>query len=349
MVNHMDNTARTALATMTAFDTATLIADRLRSARSVLVLAHVTPDADALGSALAVGMALKSLHADQDVVVSFGDEPMVMPRMLCGLPGQELLVEPAAIARRSEAFDVAISCDVSTIDRLGANHAAFSAAATTIVVDHHVSNIGFGDINLIDPTAAANAVLALQVIDALGAELTAPIAHALYAGLITDTGNFKFSATNTEAHQMAARLLGTGMRHDLVARAMYDDEPFACLQLLGHCLSRAVLDASALHGAGFIWTTVTAADRESLGLGADAAERVIDTIRIASEAEVACVFKEDDNGMWKVSLRSKGAVDVGAVAAVLGGGGHKFAAGATLGDDVALALQDIRRALDSVH
>ncbi|MEY5145652.1 MAG: hypothetical protein RL745_1023, partial [Actinomycetota bacterium] len=334
---------------MSAHDTASLIAERLRAAKSILVLAHVTPDADALGSALALGMALTSLQLDQDVVVSFGDEPMQVPRTLATLPGQELLAEPATIASRDGAFDVSISCDVSTIDRLGANHAAFSAAATTIVIDHHVSNIGFGDINFIDPSAAANVVLTLRVIDALGAELTAPVAHALYAGLITDTGNFKFSATNTDAHVMAARLLETGLRHDVVARQMYDDEPFACLQLLGQCLSRAVLDSTALQGAGFVWTTVTAADREALGLSLDAGERVIDTIRIASEAEVACVFKEDDTGVWKVSLRSKGAVDVGAVAAVLGGGGHKFAAGATLGDDVALALQDVRRALDAVR
>lgn len=325
------------------------IAVRLRAARRVLLLAHVTPDADALGSALALGLALESLNLGQHIVVSFGDEPMVVSRMLRGLPGMHLLADCRSVAAEPADFDVAVSCDVSTLGRLGANHDAFSAAATTIVIDHHASNSGFGDINYIDHTAAANVVLVLDVIDALGVPLTPSIAEALYAGLITDTGNFKFPATNPQAHDMAARLLAAGLKHDGIARAMYDDEEFQAVQLLGRSLTRAVLDRQAVHGAGFVWTTVTADDRHALGVGIDAAERVIDTLRITTEAEVSCVFKEDDEGLWRISLRSKGRVDVGAVASVLGGGGHKFAAGATLGHDVSLAIQDVRRALEAVH
>jgi len=325
------------------------VAVRLRAARRVLLLAHVTPDADALGSALALGLALESLKLEQHIVVSFGDDPMVVPRMLTCLPGAHLLADCHAIAADEQPFDVALSCDVSTLNRLGTNQDAFLAAQTSIVVDHHASNTGFGDINLIDPSAPANAVLVLQIVDALGVVVTEEIAQAIYAGLITDTGNFKFPATNPAAHLVAARLLSTGMKHDFIARKMYDDDDFAAVQLLGRSLARSVLDREALHGTGFVWTTVTTEDRAALGVSIDAAERVIDTLRISSEAEVACVFKEDDHGIWKISLRSKGAVDVGLVAQTLGGGGHKFAAGATLGPDVSSAIDDVRRALDAVR
>ncbi|NDB18200.1 MAG: bifunctional oligoribonuclease/PAP phosphatase NrnA [Actinobacteria bacterium] len=321
-------------------------AQHLRTASRVLLLGHVAPDADSLGSVLALGLALERISPQATVVVSFGDEPFAVPRILRSLPGQHLLRAPADVHGMG-GFDVAVSCDVSTKERLGGNLPAFDLAPVQVVIDHHVSNRGFGTINIIDPAAAANVLLALQLIDALGAELTADIAHALYAGLITDTGCFKYSATDVQTHMIAARLMATGINHALIARQMYDDEPFAVVQLLARALGQAACDQAALGGRGLVWTAVAAGDRHSLGLPEDAAERVIDVLRITTEAEVAAVLKQSDSGAWKLSLRSKGGVDVSTAAAALGGGGHRFAAGADVGDDVALAVQAVRRALES--
>ncbi len=307
----------------------------------VLLLAHVSPDADALGSALAVGVALDRLGVD--VAVSFGDDPFVVPRVLRTLPGQHLLVAPDAVGERP----VVVSFDVSSIERLGVLQATAERARTFVAVDHHTSYTAFGRISLVDVTAPATAVLALEMVDRLGVEVDRDIAASVYAGIVTDTGSFKYAATTPATHQVAARLLATGIRHDVISRHIYDDEPFGALRLLGAALDRAVLEESAVGGLGLVWTWVSDADRVAHDLPLDATERVIDVLRIATEAEVACVLKQDDRGAWRVSLRSKGQIDVSAVALAHGGGGHRFAAGFTGTGRVEDVLGSVRESLAS--
>jgi phosphoesterase RecJ-like protein len=134
----------------------------LTSGRPVLLLAHVSPDADALGSALAVGLALESRGAD--VVVSFGDEPFAVPRILRSLPGQHLLVSPEQVGERP----VVVSFDVSSIDRLGVLQTVAEEADVFVAVDHHASFTGFGTVQVVDVDAPATAVLALDLVDRLG-------------------------------------------------------------------------------------------------------------------------------------------------------------------------------------
>lgn len=309
------------------------------SGAPVLLLAHVAPDADALGSALAVGLALEARGVD--VAVSFGDDPFVVPRVLRTLPGQHLLVAPAALTPRP----VVVSFDVSSIERLGVLRAPAEAARTFVAVDHHSSYTGFGGVHLVDVAAPATAVLALEFVDRLGVTLDATIATPIYAGLVTDTGSFKYAGTTAATHEIAARLLTTGLRHDVVARHIYDDEPFGVLRMLGAALDRAVLEESAVGGLGLVWTRVSAGDRAAAHLPLDAVERVIDVLRIATEAEVACVLKEDDHGQWRVSMRSKGRIDVSRVAMSLGGGGHLFAAGFTGAGSAGDVLVSVRESL----
>lgn len=311
----------------------------LTGGEPVLLLAHVSPDADALGSALAVGIALERLGVD--VAVSFGDDPFAVPRVLRSLPGQHLLVAPDAVGERP----VVVSFDVSSANRLGVLQATAERAATFVAVDHHTSYTAFAGTHLVDVTAPATAVLALDLVDRLGVALDAEIATPVYAGLVTDTGSFKYSATTPATHEVAARLLATGLRHDLVSRRIYDDEPFGAVRLLGAALDRAVLEEQAVGGLGLVWTLVTVDDRAAFDLPLDSAERVIDTLRIATEAEVACVLKQDDAGDWRVSLRSKGRVDVSGVALALGGGGHRFAAGFTGRGEAGEVLRAVREAL----
>lgn len=320
------------------------VAEVVRGVTRLLVLAHVAPDADSLGSALALAKAAIAVNPACSAVVSFGDEPFTVPHMLQSLPADSLLVSPADAATAGP-YDAVITCDVSSKARLGANEHLFDAANMTVVIDHHSSNPGFGKINFIDPAAAANTLLVLEVVDALGAELTHDIAHCLYAGLITDTGCFKYPATTADTHAVAARLMATGIDHADIARRMYDDEPFAVVQMLGAALSRAQVQPESLNGRGLVLTTVGIADRAALGLPEDSAERVIDALRITSEADVAVVLKQSDDGFWKVSLRSKGAVDVSIAARTLGGGGHRYAAGATVGTDESQAVTAVQQAL----
>jgi bifunctional oligoribonuclease and PAP phosphatase NrnA len=312
-------------------------------AGQVCLACHVRPDADALGSMLAVAVALAGRPGGQTVFPSFGDDPFAVPGILRFLPGQSLLGAPADYPDRPE---VMISFDAASIDRLGRLAGPAAAAGALIVLDHHASNTGFGSVNLVDPAAAATAVLAAELIDRLGISLTEDIALGLYAGLVTDTGSFKYAATTPKVHELAARLLATGIEPGTVARELYDRAPFSYLRMLSAALGRAQLDRDAASGLGLVWTTVTRADRTQASLPLAAAESVIDLVRKTDEAEVAAVLKEDDDGTWQVSVRSKELVDVGAACSELGGGGHTRAAGFSYSGWEGSAIAALRHALD---
>ena len=214
------------------------------------------------------------------------------------------------------------------------------------MLDHHASNTGFGTVSLVDSGAAATAVLAAELIERLGIPLSRDIALGLYAGLVTDTGSFKYSATTPQVHELAARLLATGIDPGAVARELYDRAPFGYLGMLAAALGRATLDRAACRGLGLVWTTVTRADRERAGLPLDAAEPVIDIVRKTDEAEVAVVLKEADDGIWQVSARSKSLIDVGTACTALGGGGHARAAGFAFSGGAGAAVAALTRLLD---
>ncbi|MFI6484100.1 bifunctional oligoribonuclease/PAP phosphatase NrnA [Nonomuraea sp. NPDC050663] len=284
----------------------------------VALACHISPDGDALGSMLACARALRV--TGKKVVASFGDKRFAVPRLLHFLPDQDLLSRPDDYP---DSPEVMITFDSSTLDRLGLLSANARRATELIVIDHHPSNPGFGTLSLIDPAAAATAVLAEELIRRLGVPLDREMATNLYVGLVTDTGSFRHASTTPAAHEMAARLVATGLRTDEIARQLWDRAPFGYLKVLAAVLERVVLEGD------LVWTYVTRHDRQQYGLPYDEVEGIIDVVRRADEAEVAVVLKEDDDGAWQVSTRAKNSVDVGAICTALGGGGHTKAAGYT--------------------
>jgi bifunctional oligoribonuclease and PAP phosphatase NrnA len=340
----MTNSATTSMTTSSDADWARAV-KVIGGASQVCLACHVRPDADALGSMLALMHALCSRPGRTPAVVaSFGDEPFEVPAILRFLPGIGQLTPPAGYPARPQ---VMVSFDAASIDRLGTLTGPAQAAGELVVLDHHASNTGFGTINLVDSGAAATAVLAAELIDRLAVPLTEQIAIGLYAGLVTDTGSFKFSATTPPVHELAARLLATGIDPGAVSRELYDRAPFGYLCMLAAALDRAVLEPDVAAGLGMVWTTVTRADRvQAGGLSLDSAESVIDVIRRTDEAEVAVVLKEDDAGSWQVSTRSKAVIDVGKVCTALGGGGHARAAGFAASGGAGAVIAAIRRVLD---
>jgi bifunctional oligoribonuclease and PAP phosphatase NrnA len=293
----------------------------IEQADEVCLACHVCPDGDALGSMLAFaqGLAQRGVRC----AASFGD-PFVVPSILRFLPGQELLIGPAGYPADP---DIMITFDVACAERLGSLAPRASKARELIVLDHHASNTGFGTVPLVDPEAAATAVLAEELLTRLGVRLTRDIALGLYAGLASDTGSFRYASTTPAVHALAGRLLAAGVRPDAVARELWERAPFGYLQVLSAALGRARLEPDAAGGMGLVWTTVTKVDRIAGALSYDQIESIIDVVKRTDEAEVAVVFKELDNGSWYVSTRSKGRVDLSRVCRALSGGGNPEMAG----------------------
>jgi bifunctional oligoribonuclease and PAP phosphatase NrnA len=312
----------------------------ISDSKSVLLLAHVTPDADALGSALGLGLALQGMG--KQVQVTVGEVGFTTPASLDFLPGTELIRAPEDLS----PADLVISCDVSSDARLGSAKAILEAAPASIAIDHHPSFTGFGTIHLVDPKAAATAEIVLELIDRLQVPMTLDIASAIYSGLTTDTGSFKYQSTTSHTLRTAARLLDTGVDSAKLSRLLFDDEPLAALVMMGEAVSRATLIPAAAAAQGLVYTSVSIEQRP--GLDELAVERVIEALRKTSEAEVAAVLKQADDGHWKVSMRSKTSVDVGAVANELGGGGHKHASGYSSTGDLSQTISELVDALNSV-
>ncbi|WP_019634031.1 DHH family phosphoesterase [Actinomadura atramentaria] len=311
----------------------------VRAADEIVLACHVVPDGDALGSMLALAQTLRGLG--KRCVASFG-EPFTVPHSLRFLPGQELLRAPADVPA---APALMIALDSAGPERLGSLAGVARSAAELIVVDHHATGTGFGTVRLVDPGAAATAVLVDELIRRLGAPLTPSVAEGLYAGLASDTGSFKYPCTTPQVHDLAGRLLAVGVRPEAVSRELWDRAPFGYLQVLAGALTRARLERDAAGGLGLVWTTIGQADREAPGVPYDQLEGVIDQLRRTDEAEVAVVLKEDDAGAWYVSTRSKGRVDVGRACSRLGGGGHRDAAAYTACGEPEELVDQLRAAL----
>ncbi len=315
-------------------------ADVLAAASDVTLFAHVTPDADALGSAIALGTALRRRGAT--VRVSFAS-PAEVPVSLRALDGEGLVVAPGDVPA---VPDTLVVLDTGSLERVGSLadrvEATVAAGGDVLVVDHHTSNTRFGTCHVIDESAEATVMIVLRLLDRLGAEVDLPVARCLYAGLVTDTRSFRNAST--EAHRVAVRLLEAGVDPDQVTRPLMDTHPFAWFGMLSDVLGKARLEPEAARGLGLVYAT--AGLEQSDGLGSEELDSVVDVVRTTAEAEVTAVLKEMCRERWSVSLRADSRVDVGWVARACGGGGHRLAAGFTADGTAEHVLAAIRDALD---
>jgi phosphoesterase RecJ-like protein len=310
----------------------------------VLLACHVNPDGDALGSMLAVALGLRRIAGELRIghLAATFPGPMRLPAPFDALPGTELLV---AEEDADPAPDAMLVFDVASIERLGGLADRLRAAPVGIVLDHHASNPGFGAINLVDPAAAATSMLSDGLLRRLGVPLDENIAECLYVALATDTGSFKFASTTPAVHELAARLIATGIPVGEISRQLFDTRPIGAVRLFGVALARTVLEREGAGGLGLAWTYLTLDDLAAYEQPPSAVEALIDTVRCVAEADVACVVKPVRAGEWSVSLRSKGGVDVSAIAVALGGGGHRFAAGFSATGTVSDVMGRIRALL----
>ena len=309
-------------------------ADLLAAAHSVSVVCHVFPDADTLGSGLALALVLD--NAGKYVQVSFA-APADLPESLQSLPGAHLLVEPDAMHRDP---DLVVTVDIPSVNRLGALRALAEADREVLVIDHHASNQLFGTANFVDPSADSTTMLVAELLDAWGKPIDLGVAHCLYAGLTTDTGSFRWASAR--AHRLAARLVELGVDNASISRALLDTHPFAWLPMLSRVLASAQLIADAADGRGLVYAVV--GHQEWQNARPEEVESIVDIVRTTQQAEVAAVFKEIEPGHWSVSMRSK-SYDLASLASTFGGGGHLLAAGYSANGSAHDVVQALREAL----
>lgn len=301
---------------------------------TIVIAAHVGPDGDALGAALALHLVLSRMGAH--TLPTVGEQPLKVPAPLAVLPGVDDLVESASLPPAEEVA-LLVTVDAASPSRLGSVAGYLDAGVPTLVLDHHASAVSFGDVRLIAPRAAATVQIVELVLDRLEVALTVDVATCLYAGLVTDTGRFGHASTDASAMELGARLIDAGIDHADLTRRLYDTRSLGELRLLGRALDRAVFVADV----ALIHTHLTHDELARFGSGLEAMEALIDLLRSADIAEVALVLKPGPGGEWRASLRSSGPVDVGALAAHFGGGGHAVAAGFSAEGDPQVVVDQI--------
>lgn len=290
----------------------------MAEASTIGVVGHVRPDGDALGAM--VGLAGSARATGKDAVASFG-EPYVLGDEFDYLD-LSVLVPPGEFP---DDLDLAVVCDTGVLERVGSVGPQVANAAKLLVIDHHKSGNDMGDLWLVDPEAAATTQLVYRLLVRMGWPINKSVADALYTGIVTDTGRFMYSATTIEVHEIAGALIDQGVEPDVIGQHLFGRAPFGYFAVVSQVLGRAVLDEEA----GLVWSLVTGDDIKSAGVGWEATDQLIDLVRLAEESDVALLLKEVEPGSIKGSLRSRGTVDVAAVAGAFGGGGHHNAAGFT--------------------
>jgi phosphoesterase RecJ-like protein len=314
--------------------------DAVKNAQRVALACHVNPDGDALGALLGVSLSLRSLG--KTTYPTWGSNPVVTPPSLTFMPGVDSLVQPGDIPAEIDLF-VALDCGAA--HRLGSTEEVARGSDPLINIDHHPGNDNFGTLNIVVDSASSTSEIVAFLMKDVGVEFDHDIATCLYTGVVTDTGRFQYGNSSPETLRLAADLLSYGVEAPQIALQVFESAPFSYLKLLGRVLERAAL----FEEQRFVYSWITRKDLKDTGVGADETDLLIDAVRTTRDADVAAIFKEQKDGNYRVSLRSKSGpgnpvVSVGEIARAHGGGGHELAAGYTA-VDVESAVQDILKHL----
>jgi bifunctional oligoribonuclease and PAP phosphatase NrnA len=291
------------------------IVDAIRSRHRFVISSHARPDGDSIGSQLAAAYALRDLG--KVVTIVNADRA---PQPIMQFPG----VGSITIADRVEGeYDAAIIMECGDLARTGV---AGLDRSLVINIDHHPGNTGYGQINWFDPAAAACGEMVFDLVEALGVPLTVEIATHIYLAILTDTGSFHYSSISTRTFDICRATLEAGVDPVTVARNVYDSNNMGRLKLFG-----AVLSAMQLDPTGRI--AIVYLDHEmarAAGGTYDDTEGLINLPLTVKEIQAVVFFKQMEGEEYRVSMRSKGEIDIGAVAKEFSGGGHKNAAGCTV-------------------
>lgn len=288
----------------------------IRTAQSILIVTHIGPDGDAIGSLLGLGNALRVSGRKVICAVDGG-----IPGFLDFLPGASTVVDQL----KSGTWDVMVSVDASDEERTGEVGAYGRANSKRVInLDHHVTNTFFGDIYLVMPSAVSATEVIYHWLNFMQYTLTPEAAIPLLTGLVTDTLGFRIRSVTTQTLQIAIRLMEAGASlFDITTRTL-DSKPYRVLELWKNALPSASLNGQVIEAV------VSRADLQKAGLDEVTDGGLVSLLNTVNEARIAVVFKELEDGRIEISMRSKPGYDIAQVAFSVGGGGHQQASGATI-------------------
>lgn len=292
----------------------------LKSAKTALVVAHIDPDGDCIGSMLALGIMLEKLEISTVLYCEDG-----VPGIYRFLAGAEKVKKSLP---SSEHFHVAFAVDSSDLDRLGKNINLKECSKLIINIDHHPDNALFGNINYTSPRSST-AELIYRLCKHLKIKVDYKIAECLYVALITDTGNFRYETTSVETFAMAADLLRAGVKTHALTTKVYDNKSIASLRIC----SAALMNLEISPDRRIAWAAVTEEMIKNTGAKGEDLIGLVDRIRSVEGIEVAILFREEGKKI-KINFRSKEKINVSEIAARFGGGGHHKAAGAIVEGEI---------------
>jgi bifunctional oligoribonuclease and PAP phosphatase NrnA len=295
------------------------IADAIRVRRRFVVSSHARPDGDAIGSSMAMAFALRALGKEAHVV---NRDPA--PGSLIEFPGVPEIEIASSV---NGHYDAAIIMECGDLARTGISGLDRSFI---INIDHHPGNAGFGHLNWFDPSAAACAEMVFQLIETLGVPLSIEIATHVYLAILTDTGSFHFSNMTPRTFEIARRVVEAGVDPAQIARRVYDSNNLGRVKLFGAVLNSMQIDRTGRIAVLYIDHQMA----RDAGGTYDDIEGLINEPLTVKDLLAVVFFKQSEGSEYRVSLRSKSTIDVGAVAKQFGGGGHKNAAGCTVVGDV---------------
>ena len=305
--------------------------DIIKQSRKILLLSHMNPDGDTLGSMCALYSMIYhrfKIKADMNVVSNVPYNYKFLPNV--------------ALAERyfdkSLVYDLVITLDVAAIDRVLDSQILFEKAKCTVNIDHHKTNPKFGDYQIINPEASSCGEVLFDYFKENNWEIDKDAAICLYTAIMTDTGNFRFENTSSNTFRAAAELVEKGVVPNYVYKKCYETKTKNFVMFQNYCVNKAEF----LQDNKIVYTTVYKKDLEKFSAGDDFTDGIAETLRAIDTTEVSFVAKEVDSKLTKISMRSK-KTDVAEICSKFGGGGHTFAAGCTIKAGVKDAVVKILR------
>ena len=308
--------------------------DLIKNSTKILIMSHINPDGDALGSTSSMYTIIYEKFKKKADILVIGH----LPNCYKFLPHIETAKFEFDI---SMVYDIVITLDVASLDRLANHQILFDKAKNTINIDHHKTNNGFADINIINPSASSTGEVLLGIYNEQNWDISLETATGLYTAILTDTGGFRYENTSEKVFLSVAQLVKIGINPNEIYKNCYEKKSKDFVMFQNSCVNKAEF----LFNDKVAYTTVYKKDLEKSQAKDDFSDGLVETLRAIDSTEIAFIAKEIDSKSTKISMRSK-TVDVAGICAEYGGGGHTFAAGCLIKTSIDKALKKLLKTIE---